>query len=207
MTDLIPQTSRPTLEPDAVGERVTHLARVDRNLFFDLVDEVLISVGRAPLDPDGPQRAIVEVTPADRVLQILAGAGSGKTEMLVWRVLYELLVLGIPASRLIVTTFTRRAATELSVRLVERSDALLEQARKRGFEPADPHVHDLRIGTLHSLCDELLAEFDAEYMAAGTEVIDETETRVRLSLFFNLCGCDLGVSRIFCPVVPACRGA
>jgi DNA helicase-2/ATP-dependent DNA helicase PcrA len=154
---------------------------VDRDLFFHLVDEVLISVGRAPLDPAGHQRAIVEVTPEDRVLQILAGAGSGKTEMLVWRVLYELLVLGTPASRVIVTTFTKRAATELSVRMVERSDALLDQARKRGLEPADPRVHDLRIGTLHSLCDQLLAEFDADYMAAGTEVIDETEARVRLS--------------------------
>ena len=101
--------------------------------------------------------------------------------MLVWRVLYQLLVSGSPSSRVMVTTFTNKAATELSVRVVERSDALLEQARKRGLEPADPHVHDLRIGTLHSLCDALLAEFDEAYMAAGTQVIDETETRVRMA--------------------------
>ena len=50
-----------------------------------------------------------------------------------------------------------------------------------GLEPTDPHVHDLRIGTLHSLCDALLAEFDDAYMAAGTQVIDETETRVRMA--------------------------
>jgi DNA helicase II / ATP-dependent DNA helicase PcrA len=42
-------------------------------------------------------------------------------------------------------------------------------------------VHDLRIGTLHSLCDALLAEFDAAYMAAGKQVVDETETHVRLT--------------------------
>ena len=149
--------------------------------FFDLLDEVLGLVGRAPLAPGGPERAIISVRPEDRVLQILAGAGSGKTEMLVWRVLYQLLVAGTPSSRVMVTTFTNKAATELSVRVVERSDALLEQARKRGLEPADPHVHDLRIGTLHSLCDALLAEFDDAYMAAGTQVIDETETRVRMA--------------------------
>jgi DNA helicase-2/ATP-dependent DNA helicase PcrA len=154
---------------------------VDRALFFELVDEVLVSVGRARLDPADPQRAIIDVTAGDRVLQILAGAGSGKTEMLVWRVLYELFVLGTDARRLMVTTFTRKAATELSVRVVERSDALIEQARMRGFTVKDPHVHDLRIGTLHSLCDTLLAEFDPDYMAAGTEVIDEVETRVRLT--------------------------
>lgn len=156
-------------------------ARIGPDIFFELVDEVLVEIGRAPLDQSGSQRAIVDVTPGDRVLQILAGAGSGKTEMLVWRVLFELIVLGTPASRVIVTTFTKKAATELAVRIVERSDALLEQARKHGLEPADPHVHDLRIGTLHSICDTLLAEFDADYMAAGTEVIDETETRARLS--------------------------
>ena len=79
----------------------------------------------------GPERAIICVRPEDQVLQILAGAGSGKTEMLVWRVLYQLLVSGTPSSRVMVTTFTNKAATELSVRVVERSDALLEQARKR----------------------------------------------------------------------------
>lgn len=150
-------------------------------VFFELVDEVLVGVGREPLDGGDPHRRIITVRPDDRVLQILAGAGSGKTEMLVWRVLYELMVLGTAASKVIVTTFTRKAATELAVRMVERSDSLLDQARKRGLEPADPHVHDLRIGTLHSLCDALLAEFDAEYMSAGTEVVDETETRVRLT--------------------------
>ena len=151
------------------------------HVFFDLVDEVLVDAGREPLDGGDPHRRIITVRPEDRVLQILAGAGSGKTEMLVWRVLYELMVLGTSASRVIVTTFTRKAATELAVRMVERSDALLDQARKIGLDPADPHVHDLRIGTLHSLCDALLAEFDADYMSAGTEVIDEIEARVRLT--------------------------
>lgn len=163
---------------DTVSARDTLILEAD---FFDLLDEVLGLVGRAPLTPGGPERAIICVRPEDRVLQILAGAGSGKTEMLVWRVLYELLVTGTPSGRLMVTTFTNKAATELSVRVVERCDALLELARKRGLEPADPHVHDLRIGTLHSLCDALLAEFDDAYMAAGTQVIDETETRVRMA--------------------------
>jgi superfamily I DNA/RNA helicase len=151
--------------------------------FFELVDAVLVSdrVGRQPLGPGGPQRRIIAVEPGDRVLQILAGPGSGKTEMLVWRILYELLVIGSEAGSLIVTTFTRKAVTELEVRLVERCDLLLEEARRCRLPIRDPHVHDVRVGTLHSLCDALLREFDGGYMASGTQLIDEHETLVRLA--------------------------
>ena len=79
------------------------------------------------------------------------------------------------------TTFTRKAATQLTVRIVERSDALIAAARRHGVRVADPRVHDLRVGTIHSLCDALLAEFDHEYIAAGTQLIDETEARIRLA--------------------------
>lgn len=150
-------------------------------VFFDLVDEVLQSVGRPPLDRASAQPKIIVVGDADQVLQILAGPGSGKTEMLVWRMIYELVVRETAAERILVTTFTRKAATELEVRVVERVDALLLAAKRRGIDVPDPHVHDVRIGTIHSLCDRLLREFDPEYMAAGIELIDEHQTAVRLA--------------------------
>ena len=154
---------------------------MERDVFFQLVDKVLVDVGRAPLAPDGPQRAIIDIRDDDRVLQILAGPGSGKTEMLVWRVLFELFVRETPAKRVMVTTFTRRAATELSVRIVERADGLLHRAREAGLEVHDPHVHDLRIGTVHALCDSLLAEFDPGYMEQGLQLVDEFEVNVRMN--------------------------
>jgi DNA helicase-2/ATP-dependent DNA helicase PcrA len=83
--------------------------------------------------------------------------------------------------RTMVTTFTRRAATELQVRLVERSDALINVAKKRGIPVLDPKVHELRVGTIHSLCDALLAEFDTSYVEDGTQLIDDTEIRVRVA--------------------------
>lgn len=149
--------------------------------FFALLDAVLLENKREPLEPSGPQRAIIEVRPDDRVLQILAGPGSGKTEMLVWRILYELFVLKTPPERLLLTTFTRKAATELEVRLVERADGLMSHAKQLGIEAADPHIHDVPVGTLHSLCDRLMREFDDDYMAAGTQLIDEHESTVRLA--------------------------
>ena len=153
-------------------------ATVSRKDFFMLVDLVLGEVGRPPLGSG--QRAIVEVRDDDQVLQIIAGPGSGKTEVLVWRVLFELFVRGSEASRLMVTTFTRKAAQELNVRMVDRSDALLAAARGAGVVVDEPRVHDLRIGTIHALCDQLLGEFDAEHLEQGTQLIDDAEIRVRL---------------------------
>lgn len=163
----------------ALGKKL--LNHVDAPTYFSLVDEVLVALGRDPLPAKGNQRAVIEVKGDDQVLQILAGPGSGKTEMLVWRVLYELLVGGTPANKVVVTTFTRRAATELQVRVVERCDEFLKQAHKRGLNVADPQVHDLRVGTIHSICDALLAEFDPGYVEAGTQLIDETEMTIRLA--------------------------
>src|SRR6266498_3261381 len=151
---------------------VTPLAK---EALFDLVDELLVAADRGGLTADGPQRKIIEILPDDQVLQILAGPGAGKSEMLVSRILYELFVCGTDSSRVMVTTFTNKAATELSVRLVERADALLALARDRGLDVADPHVHDVRVGTLHSLCDTLLALFRAPWKDSSwpTRVVDQ----------------------------------
>jgi superfamily I DNA/RNA helicase len=125
------------------------------------------------------------IGPDDRLLHFLAGPGPAKTEVLVWRVLYELFVHQMDASRILVTTFTRRAATELQVRIVERSDSFITAAGKKGLVVLDPQVHSLRIGTVHSLCDELLAAFDDDYVAEGTQLIDESEVAVRLARDFR----------------------
>lgn len=153
---------------------------LDADSFFTFADQVLVDLGRSALPEGGTQRAIIEIRPDDQVMQILAGPGSGKTEMLIWRVLYELLVLGTDSRRVMVTTFTEKAAAELELRMVERSDGLLETARAHGTAVRDPRVHDLRIGTIHSLCDALLSEFDTDHVSAGATVIDEIETTVRL---------------------------
>lgn len=170
--------------------------QVTSQLFFELVDEVLVEAGRQRLEVGGAPRAVIEVRPNDKVLQILAGPGSGKTEMLVWRVLYELFVLGTPSHEVMVTTFTRRAATELQIRLVERAEAFARHQMRRGLEVIDPRVHDLRIGTIHSLCDQLLAEFDAEHVESGTQLIDEHEIVIRAArehrFVFGLNATDLG---------------
>lgn len=154
---------------------------LDVETFFQIIDEVLTDADRDPLDPDGSQRRIIEVEDEDRVLQILAGPGSGKTEMLVLRVLFDLFVRGADPSRIIVTTFTRRAASELIIRTVERAEAIQAKCTEHGICVRDPQVHNLKIGTIHSLCEQILVEHDAEYREAGRIMMDQAEAYARMS--------------------------
>ncbi len=116
--------------------------------------------------------------------------------MIVWRVLYELIVRGTPSDRVMVTIYKKGGAW-LTIRVVERSDALLRHARQLGLAASDPRVHNLRIGTIHSLCDSLLAEFVDDYRADGILLIDENETMVRMAN--HGCFFELGNSQSIAP--------
>jgi DNA helicase-2/ATP-dependent DNA helicase PcrA len=87
-------------------------------------------------------------THGDGPLLIVAGAGTGKTRTLVVRV-WHLLQQGVPAERILLLTFTRRAAQEMLAR-VERLSG-----------PAGRRV---RGGTFHATAHSLLRRFGA---AAG----------------------------------------
>lgn len=81
------------------------LASVD---FLKILNQVLEKNGRLRLAEASPQWSTIQVQDQDRVLQILAGPGSGKTEVLVWRVLYEIFVNQVAPASLLVTTFIWR---------------------------------------------------------------------------------------------------
>ena len=62
---------------------------------------------------------------------ILAGPGSGKTRVITYRVAY-LISQGVPASSVLLVTFTRRAAREM----VGRLETLIGPSTRRGCGPA-----------------------------------------------------------------------
>src|SRR5213083_619070 len=75
------------------------------------------------LDELNDRQRAAATAPADRPLLILAGAGSGKTATLSARVAW-LIAQGLAPERILLLTFTRRAAREL----LRRTRALLERA-------------------------------------------------------------------------------
>jgi ATP-dependent helicase/nuclease subunit A len=125
---------------------------------------------------------------------VMASAGTGKTWLLVTR-LVRLLVEGVPPGSILAITFTRKAAAEMATRLSDRLYALsimdvaeLAQAlREMGIEPSESllntvtnlyenHLFDcrqLRVTTFHAFCQELLHRFPLEAdVPAGFEVSD-----------------------------------
>jgi DNA helicase-2/ATP-dependent DNA helicase PcrA len=74
---------------------------------------------------------------------VLAGAGSGKTRILVGRVARLVVNEDIPARNILAVTFTRKAAGEMAERLEEL---------------IGPEVEDLNMGTFHSVCYRILKD-------------------------------------------------
>lgn len=88
-------------------------------------------------------------------LWIIAGPGTGKTHTLSWLVLKRILVDGIPLERVIITTFTRKAAVELETRLIKQRQMLVDCGLT---EAKAVDISQLKVGTLHSLCSQILQD-------------------------------------------------
>lgn len=88
-------------------------------------------------------------------LLIAAGPGTGKTEVLVARCLKFMCCDAVAPGAIMLTTFTEKAAKNLQDRL---SEAFLFLC---GMYPqlADIDPSDLRIGTLHGLCNDILQQY------------------------------------------------
>jgi ATP-dependent helicase/nuclease subunit A len=104
------------------------------------------------------------VTDSARVIAVTAGAGSGKTLSLVGRYLH-LLEQGYPLRSILAITFTEKAAREMRSRIrgsLSHTSADAAQDKHSSFIIHPSSFDFARIGTIHSLCAELLRSHPAE---------------------------------------------
>ena len=105
---------------------------------------------------------------------ISAGAGSGKTHRLTELLHSEMTAGGIRPSGVLATTFTKKAATELRERVREH---LLKQG---SFGLANA-MGQARIGTVNSVCGQLIARFAFEAgMSTEQQVLEEVQASILL---------------------------
>jgi ATP-dependent helicase/nuclease subunit A len=115
---------------------------------------------------DQAQRARI-LTDLQTNLLVEAGAGSGKTTMLVGRIA-ALVKSGVRFEHIAAITFTRKAAAELRQRTQLALEEALRQARENGddiaavYETALAEMDRGFIGTIHAFCARLLRESPLE---------------------------------------------
>src|SRR5881396_866271 len=134
-------------------------------------------------DLNPPQREAV--THPGGPLLILAGAGSGKTRVLAYRVAYLLRHQSIAPARILAVTFTNKAANEMR----ERVDRLVGTAVARA----------IWIGTFHHICSRILRR-NGDRVGVGRNflIFDEDDQRAVI----RQCLKDLGLDeRRFPPAV------
>jgi len=118
-----------------------------------------------------------------RDVVVTAGAGTGKTRTLVARYL-ALLADGLPLRSVVAITFTRKAAREMRNRVrgearkyLERDDLSAEERQR--WQGLYSELDAARIGTIHSLCTEILRSHPAEARVDPRfEVLEEGQTNI-----------------------------
>ncbi|MDD5274248.1 MAG: DNA helicase II [Methylovulum sp.] len=105
------------------------------------------------------------VTAPSGALLILAGAGSGKTRVLVHRIAWQIEVEGLSPQSILAVTFTNKAAREMRSRI----ETLLNVS-----------AHSMWIGTFHGLAHRLLRRHATEAGLPDTFQIMDTADQLRL---------------------------
>ncbi len=114
-------------------------------------------------------------------LLVEAGAGTGKTSVLVDRVV-SLVLSGAPIEQIAAITFTEKAATELR----DRVRSGLEDARRTNpavavaIEIALDSLEQAQLSTIHAFCQNLLHSYSAQAgIDPSFEVLDEVKSERR----------------------------
>jgi DNA helicase II / ATP-dependent DNA helicase PcrA len=113
-------------------------------------------------------------------LLVLAGAGTGKTRVVTYRIA-ELIRRGIRPDRILAVAFTKKAAGEMQ----QRALALLNHAKKRSATSAKRAAPRPEISTFHSLCVRVLRRHIERLGYPNKFVIcdrNEQETQARAAL-------------------------
>lgn len=112
-------------------------------------------------------------------LLVSAAAGSGKTKVLVDRLLSYILDADAPANidDFLIITYTKAAAAELRSKIAGKlSEKIAEQPRNVHLQQQMPRLYLAKISTVHSFCADILREYAYRLdISADFRIAEETE--------------------------------
>ena len=118
----------------------------------------------------------------DKNILVSAAAGSGKTAVLVERIIHRILDRDNPldVDRILVVTFTNAAASEMRERILKAIEKELEKAPDNlHLQRQQAYIHNASITTIHSFCLNLIKEhFNDVDLDPGVRVADTGETEL-----------------------------
>ena len=154
----------------------------------------MIATKPAPLPPSDQNQRKIAASEIDENIIVLAGAGTGKTTILIDRLSFLILGKETPIERIVALTFTKKAAEEMRERLEIRLREVLQnpdryqalwdkfpKAKERAHQNAVQALNDIpkaQIGTIHSFAGYLLrlfpiqANVDPKFREDEGEVFD-----------------------------------
>lgn len=132
---------------------------------------------QAGFTPNDKQRQAIEHTSGP--LFLVAGPGSGKTRVLLWRTVNLLVFHGVRPEEIFLATFTEKAAKQLKDGLL----SLLGLVTNLTGQTYD--LSPMYVGTLHALCNRLLTD---RALAAGRTRQRAPRVMDELDQFFHLHG-------------------
>jgi ATP-dependent helicase/nuclease subunit A len=119
------------------------------------------------------------VESADRNLVVSAGAGTGKTAVLVARFVNIVRRRLATVNDILTITFTEKAAEEMKHRIADTF-------RRLGMRKERTAVETAYVSTIHSFCSRLIREYPfVAGVDPGFEILDEIDRQLMLSDLFN----------------------
>lgn len=129
--------------------------------------------------PEWTDRQQRVIDSRDKNILVSAAAGSGKTAVLVERIIQRILDKENPLDidRLLVVTFTNAAATEMRERILNAIEAeLVKSPDNKHLQRQQTFIHNASITTIHSFCLNVVKEhFNDVDLDPSVKVADEGE--------------------------------
>ena len=131
---------------------------------FKEFEDIVVTILKRDISSNKNQEKAI-LSPVDKSLFIVAGPGSGKTTVMVLKILKYIFVDDVSPSEIIATTFTKKAASELYSRILGWGDEI----KNHLLDTIDDFdmllkidridFNQIKIGTTDSVAEELLKDF------------------------------------------------